>query len=382
MAKSFINFDANASHGVLPEVEEALLSKGLRYLNPSSVHQGGQYARALIEEARESVTRLLGLRGKQRVVFLSGATEANNLVITQALNLCSKPAPNNVVALAVEHPSVLIPLERLRTLGYGSVLIPPDENLSESFLSQCSPETGLVAVMLANNESGEIFSVSEVATAVKERYPHILVHCDGVQALGRTSFSFPELGVDTLTISGHKIGALSGVGALVIEEDTLIKPLLLGGPQEKHLRAGTENVLGIVSLGIACEVLYSSLSRRIEAMHSMRKSLLKMLTSAIPDLVVLKSKEHLPNTLSLRVPGVLADDLVVALDLEGVGISSGSACASGKPEPSHVLLAMGYTVDEAKQSFRISLPSSMSFSEVEEGGAAVIRCIKRMRAHD
>ena len=247
---SFVNLDINASYGLLPEVAEQL-ARSSSWLNPSSIHRGGQLARALVEEAREAVAALIGAGSGTRVVFCSGATEANNTVVT-ALHWLGG-GPWEAVISAVEHPSVRAPALRLQAAGGVQVReVAPDAGGAFSaarFTAALMPAARLAAVMLANNETGQVLPVAEIASSIKRAQPRCIVHCDAVQALGKMPVDFAALGVDSLSLSAHKIGGLSGVGALVITEELELQPLLCGGPQEQRLRAGTENVLGIYSSG-------------------------------------------------------------------------------------------------------------------------------------
>lgn len=384
-----INFDANAGLGLLPPVREGLKNlfnsgPGLG-LNPSSLHFDGQRARALIEEARRDISGALGLSSQDKLVFTSGATEANNSAIYSVLfdsNSASAGARPEFICSAIEHPCVLEAYARLELLGYKVAKILPDRGSSEisvdSVLSQLSGKTRIVSVMLANNETGQILPVKEITRAIRAQNQNILVHCDAAQAIGKIPFSFSDLGADIVTISGHKIGGLCGAGALILRAGVDIPPLLVGGPQEQRRRAGTENVLGIAAFGLAARELAATLSAyakhapaRLKMIRECIKSIIAESHEALPNVLCL------PNTVCMRIPGVKADDLVVALDLEGVSISSGAACSSGKPQASHVLLAQGFSPSEAKETIRISLPPSQSEEDFDGGVKAIERCLRR-----
>lgn len=385
-----INFDANANHTLLPEVREALRRFPKDALNPSSVHQGGQRARALVEEAREEIRQLLNLTPGDKVVFTSGATEANNTAVlapfwkyfakSRGMEPLGNPA---IVSSAIEHPSVLEPIKRLERMGIKSALLSPNQNGSfeaGAFLSACSTETKLLSLMLANNETGQILDVAAITRAVKAKFPGLIVHCDAVQAVGKLKFEFSALGTDLMSISAHKLGGLAGSGALIIKEGLQSEALLCGGVQELGLRAGTENVLGIVAFGVAARVLRQKLSENITALQQNRDFLVHYLRENIADAVFnLYGPACLPNTVSLRIPAIKADDLVVALDLEGVCTASGAACAAGKPEPSHVLLAMGLSREQAASTIRISLEACYRPGDLELGARKIVECVKRMR---
>ncbi len=368
---SFINFDANATYGVLPEVAEEVLSNHSRYLNPSSIHRGGQVARAAIEDAREEIRTLIGADRRDRIVFTSGATESSNSAISSALSGATRE--NNLVCSNVEHPAVL---ETCKSFDKVECRICEPEKLRE----KVDENTRLVTLMLANNETGKVYKVSELFTYVKSNFPWIPTHSDCVQALGKVEINFKELFADTISISGHKIGAFSGVGALIIKDGAQFKPLIHGGPQEVRFRAGTENTLGIISFGIAARIARQKFESRIVRYKAMKlwfsdKLESELTRKQIPYQINFKDEDSLPNTLHVRFPGRKADDLLIALDLEGVLVSAGSACASGKPESSHVLLAHGFSEDEAKECLRISFNAETRFEELASGLEALVRCL-------
>jgi len=382
--KSLLNLDANASYGTLSGLQEQVWQK-MGTLNPSSVHSGGQRARALIEEARDAVKELLCAGEEDRIIFTSGATEANNTAVMLPFweyHERGQRVRPEFLSTSIEHPSVLEPLARLSALGFPVNLIEPRQEkfFPDDFLEKLSDATKLVSIMLANNETGQILPVSELSAAIKNARGDILLHSDAVQMIGKVPLSFADLGIDILTISGHKIGAFTGTGALIVKKKMENYPLIKGGPQESRWRAGTENVPGIVSLGIAAAMLKNQEKARWHKMQSLRDELLNQLRAGVPDLVVnLSGQERLPNTLSLRIPEVKADDLVVALDLENILISSGSACSSGKPEPSHVLLASGLEENEARETIRISLRADHSLTQIQHAAEKLLSCIAKMR---
>ena len=386
----FINLDANASSSLLPEVSASLSEYLSGPLNPSSVHRLGQRARGLVEDARAEVRLLLELSSHDRVVFTSGATEANNAAILSpfllkgAVSQCAQSGAS-LVTSSVEHQSVLAPAALVEEWGASVARIPVSSQgeLDEAaLLTALGPDTKLVSLMLANNETGHIFSLQNLTQAIRERAPHALLHSDGVQLVGKAPVSFPELGVDLLTISGHKLGALGGVGALIVRDGTETQAFLRGGSQEGYLRAGTENVLGVISLGIAAKVIRSTLRARTDRMKAAATLLRERLTRELPQLKWNTPLEGaLPNTLSITIPGVPADDLVVALDLEGVCISSGAACSSGKPLPSHVLKAMGRNAEEARSTVRLSVEADYAAGQIEFAAGAIVKCIQRSSYH-
>lgn len=380
-----IYLDANASYGPISEVEQKLtdlLAEGVSY-NPSSIHSDGQRARALIEAARDNLALLLDIdKQEARIIFTSGATEANNhalsLPFLEQIETAREEATHSphLIISSYEHPCVLEPAKRLEREGYTVRCTTP-----ETIVDHVGPETRLVSLMLANNETGEIFDVKKIAQSIKAINPKTLIHCDAAQAVGKIDVSFTDLGVDMMSISGHKFGALSGIGALIVKESIPPLAYILGGAQEHRWRSGTENVLGIASLGLAVQSIQNTKSDRLSKMQAAKQFLVQTLTKNFDNLIYHLGSDTsaLPNTISVRIPGIKADDLVVALDLLGVSISSGSACASGKPLPSPVLIAMGIPEDEAQETIRISVRHDHSENELAYAGEQIVTCIKRMQ---
>ncbi|MCB0352718.1 MAG: cysteine desulfurase [Bdellovibrionales bacterium] len=387
MKKSRVYLDANATYGgLLPNY--GLLPSDLEFLgNPNSQHQDGQRARALIEDARESVRALINApHSRSSIVFTSGATESNNGALFSPFLEASEPlVPSSavIVSSTVEHPAVLEPLKKIQKSGRDHTLVAPEPNgeLSlESILSAVSESTRVVSLMLANNESGVVSNIRQISHAVKAKNPHVFFHCDGVQAVGKIPVDFQSLGIDALSISGHKFGAAPGVGALVLREESDFHPLVLGGSQEHRLRGGTENVLGIISLGRTASFLEKNFNEHFDALERGRKKLAEQLQSEIPALRFnFSGCQRLPNTLSVSFEGVYANDLVVALDLLGVSISAGSACSSGKPLGSAVLRAYGFSEEQARQTVRLSVRSDLTDDEIERAVKAFQTAVFRMR---
>lgn len=384
MPKSPVNLDRNASYGLIPEVEEGLRQAFGTALNPSSIHAGGRAARRLIEDARDSLGELLRLSGGERVIFTSGATEANNSIIFSALESTrpfSGAGGAEFVCSAYEHPCVLEPIKSIERSGRSAAyILRADEEISaEDFLPAVGGKTRLVSLMRVNNETGEIFPTKEIFTVLRARASDAIFHSDAVQALGKTDFSFADLGADAATFSGHKIGALAGAGALVLRSGIEFSPRFSGGSQEGKERAGTENVLGIASLGMAARALSGSISKRIAALNERRDLVVEVIRRHYPEAMILNENlTTVPNTISVRFPGVRGDDLVVAADLEGVLISSGAACSSGKQSPSHVLLAMNLAPDEAREAVRISLGAEDTKESLSQAAAAIAGAAKRL----
>jgi cysteine desulfurase len=373
-----IDCDANATYAPDERIR-GVISSCLESLgNPSSLHRGGQRARAAIEEARASVRRLVGAEEKDVIVFTSGATEANNTVVA-AVSGVTGP----IVSASTEHPCILQPLKRLASQGRTVALVSPQSDgliTSESVAAVVTPDTALVSIMAANNETGVINPIGEIVAKVRAIAPRALIHTDAAQLLGKGALSMREMGVDLLTISGHKIGALSGVGALCIRDGVHLEPLILGGPQESKLRGGTENVLGIAVFGAVADSVAAELPARVESMRAVRDSFEERLARAIPDVEFNGAhRDRLPNTSNVYIPGVRADDLIVAMDLERILISSGAACTSGKPEPSHVLLAMGQSEERTRATIRVSFRADLSDDEGIRVVNALTNAVTRMR---
>ncbi|MFM1847304.1 MAG: hypothetical protein RL417_778 [Pseudomonadota bacterium] len=365
-----INLDANASYGVLPEVYEGV-RESFGTLNPSSIHAGGQRARALIEAARDSVAALLGLSRSERVIFTSGATEANSTALFSPFLSEERGAPDRCYWLtsALEHHSVLEPCVRLSASGFSGRILSAERGFltGEDLRSAVTADTRIVTAMFANNETGHLSPLSELVKATKERNENCRFHVDAVQLLGKSDFRLFDLLIDSASFSAHKIGGLPGVGALVIRTDLPYNPLLVGGAQEIRHRAGTENVAGIVSFGIAAEVVRKGLAERFRKLDADRRFLEERLRTGVEGISFNHPVEGgLINTVSVTVPGVRADDLVVALDLRGVYVSSGAACASGKPEPSHVLKALGLSDESARSTVRLSLRADHTAEELAQ----------------
>jgi cysteine desulfurase len=243
-----------------------------------------------------------------------------------------------------------------------------------------TPDTAMVSLMAANNETGVLTDIEAVMKYVRKVAPHALLHTDAAQLAGKGEVNFERLGVDLLTLSAHKIGGLSGVGAIVVRPGIDLAPLLRGGPQEGKVRAGTENVLGIVAFGVVAELVRTQLAERIASMRRMRDEFERLLLTSLPECAIQGAAAlRLPNTSSVYIPGIRGDDLVVALDLQGILISSGAACSSGKPEPSHVLLAMGVGEAQARSTVRVSFRADHPPQVAATVVAAIERVVARTR---
>jgi cysteine desulfurase len=355
-----IYFDWNATAPLRKEARAAALAAFDVNGNPSSVHGEGRAARRLIEHAREQVAALVGAQPRN-VVFTSGGTEANMLALAPAA------ARDRLLVSAIEHPSVLAggrfpsgSVERLPVTGSGTLDLAALERRLAALGSRA-----LVSLMLANNEAGVVQPVAQAAQLVHAAGG--VLHVDAVQAVTRIPCDINALGADLLTLSGHKIGAPKGIGALIGRtEFPLVDALIKGGGQERGLRAGTENVAGIAGFGAAAAAAREGFTTEAARMAALRDRLEAGLKAASPTVVIFGTEsERLPNTTLFAVAGMKAETAVIALDLEGVAVSAGAACSSGKVQPSHVLAAMGVPPHLARAGVRVSLGPSTIESEID-----------------
>ena len=376
-----IYLDWNATAPLRPQARAAALAALDSSGNPSSVHAEGRAARRLIEEAREKVAALVAAEPRN-VVFTSGGTEANMLALTPASGPDGK-APDRLLISALEHPSVLAggrfaaaAVQRVPATGDGQI----DLAALADALAALEGRRALVSLMLANNETGVVQPVSEAARLTHEAGG--VLHVDAVQAAGRIPCDINAIGADLLTLSGHKIGALKGVGA-VVRRDAAVPfpaPLIRGGGQERGARAGTENVAGIAAFGAAAAAALVDLGAEAGDMRALRDRFEAGLRSASPDIVVFGAgAERLPNTTLFALNGMKAETAVIAFDLEGVAVSSGAACSSGKVQPSHVLAAMGVPPQLARAAVRVSLGPTTTQSEIDRTIQAWIRISSVLR---
>jgi cysteine desulfurase len=370
--------DHNATTPLRPEVLEAMLPF-LRedYGNASSVHALGSRARCAIEEARAHVAALVGAEAPE-MVFTSGGTECNNLAILGAARASKRTV---IVTTAIEHASVRAPLRALQAEGYGveeAVVDGQGRTTASDVAARLGEAVALVSVGWANNEIGTVQPVDEIAAACGAR--QTLLHVDAVQAAGKIPVHVR--GIDVLSLSAHKLGGPKGVGALFVRRGVALQPLLRGGEQERGRRAGTENVAGIVGMGEACRLAARELGAFGEACVALRDALWDGLQAAIPDVHRNSpaAADCLPNTLNVSFAGVPGEALVAALDLHGVAVSSGSACAAGAGEPSHVLIALGYSAAAARNGVRFSFGRANCDGDVERLVAATASAVERIRA--
>jgi cysteine desulfurase len=370
-----IYFDNSATTPVLPEVLEAMQPYfGERFGNASSIHHHGQDTRSAVEAARASVAALLSCRPAE-IVFTSGGTEADNLAIFGIAG-----AGDHVIASAVEHHAVLNACKHLEDQGCDVTYVPVDEQglvNPDDIRRALRTSTKLITVMTANNETGVLQPVEQIGRVAAEADVHF--HTDGVQAFGKLPLKVDTMGCDLLAISGHKLHAPQGVGALYVRKGTPLQPMLYGGRHERSRRAGTENVPGIVGLGKAAGLARARMARGESEMAPMRDRLEQALLQIDSAGVNGAGAPRVPQTSSIYFDGIEGEALVIALDLKGLAVSTGAACSSGAIEPSHVLTAMGLTPDRARSSIRLSLGERNTMDEVEVAIALVAETVARLR---
>lgn len=359
-----VYLDNNASTRVDPRVLEAMLPFFCeRYGHPSSLHHFGAQVAAQIESARGSVARLIGAR-ESEIVFTSGGTESDNLALQGVL--AARPDRRHLIISAVEHSAVLETAEQLEREGVQLTRLGVD---SEGRLDLAAlraalrPDTALVSVMLANNETGVIYPLAEVAAIAHER--GVPVHTDAVQAVGKIRVNVAELGVDLLSLSAHKFHGPKGCGALYVRRGTALQPRITGGPQERQRRGGTHNAAGILGLGAACD-LAATLAGEMERVRGLRERLEAELVARFKSAhLIARSAERLPNTTCVCFAEVEAEAVLLLLSEAGICASSGSACSSGSLEPSHVLKAMGIDPRVAQGQIRFSLSHFNTIDDID-----------------
>jgi cysteine desulfurase len=369
MIEDPIYIDHNATTPVHPAVVEAMLPFLREHFgNPSSGHVYGQRAKRAVDHARQQVASLLACQPDE-ILFTSGGTEANNLAIRGGLELSS--SRRHIVTSTVEHPATARPCELVERQGAEVTRLPVDSMgrvQADTARAFVRGDTALVTIMLAQNETGVLMPIAEIASLVHER--GALIHTDAAQAVGKVPTQVAELGVDLLTIAGHKLYAPKGVGALFVRRGVRLSPVLLGAGHERGLRPGTENVASIVGLGVACELATADLDGEANRQRQLRDELWSALRKAIPGISLNgHPTERLPNTLNVSFPGVRGSAILAAAP--EVAASTGSACHEGGETPSAVLTAMGLDADKALGAVRLSLGRSTTEAQIGEVAAAL-----------
>ena len=372
-----VYLDNNATTPLLPEVFEAMRPYfGEQFGNASSIHHHGQNTRAAVENARESVAALLGCAATE-IVFTSGGTESDNLAIAGLV----KPG-DHVITSGVEHHAVLHAVQHLEEIGCEITVLPVDGQClvdPEDVKRALRPNTKLVTIMMANNETGVLQPVDEIGKVAAEA--GVVFHTDAVQAAGKVAIDVKRIGCHALSISGHKLHGPQGTGAIYVKKGTGLRPLFHGGRHERSRRAGTENVPGIVGLGHAAKLAKDGLDNgAMGKLAAMRDGLERRVLEQIEDAHVNGTgAPRVPNTTNIRFGHIEGEALVIALDLKGVAVSTGAACSSGAIEPSHVLIAMGLRPDQARGSIRFSLGKQTTQAEIDFALSLIPATVSRLR---
>ena len=348
--------------------------------NPSSVHSFGQTAKAAVDEARIAVAALAAAR-PQEIVFTSGGTESDNLAIRGVAGAQAPGKRSHLVTTAIEHEAVLHTIKALTKRGWTATLLPVDQTgvVDPAALEGAlTDETALVSVMHANNEIGSIQPIAELATIAHAR--GALFHTDAVQSVGKLRTDVTELGVDLLSLSSHKFNGPKGVGALWIRRGTRLLATMTGGRQERNRRAGTENVPAIVGLGVAARLAREKLQGEGERLATLRDRLESSILHAVAGTLVNGDPtRRVPNTTNISFDGVETESLLIALDLEGIAVSTGSACSSGTLEPSHVLRAMGFSPHRSQNAIRFSLGLGNTDEDIDRVVEVMPRVVDKLR---
>ena len=388
MAGKRVYIDYNATTPLRPEVKAAMISDLDVYGNASSIHTSGRLARARIEEARSALAALIGAPSDS-IIFTSGGSESNNTVFQTMRQLASAPngsplneGRNEFITSAIEHPCVLNSGKHSKELGFKVHYLPVDENgkiKMDDYRALLSEKTLFVSVMMANNEIGTIQDIKEITRLAKEA--GAFVHSDAVQAAGKVPVNVEELGLDYLSVSAHKIYGPKGVGALYVRKGAPLFPLIRGGHQEEGLRSGTYNNIGILGFGKAAALALEGLDEYRKKTSALRDHLRDGLLAKIPNIKINGDQaDLLPNTLNVSFPGAEGEAILLSMDIAGIEASTGSACASGSLEPSHVLMAIGLGPELAHGSIRFSLGWESSLEDVNYILETLPPIIERLRA--
>ena len=376
-----VYFDYNATTPIAPEAADAM-DRATRELfgNASSVHHFGQVAKAAVDEARTAVAELIN-GDPTEVVFTSGGTEADNAAIRGAAEALEQTPRRHLITSAIEHEAVLNTMKALARRGWRTTLLPVDHSgvvSPDRVRAAMTADTALVSVMHANNEIGTIQPIAEIAAIAHEG--GALMHTDAVQSAGKIRVDVRALGVDLLAVSAHKFNGPKGAGALWIKRGTRLLPILTGGKHERSRRAGTENVPGIVGLGVAAQLAARKWAPEGARLAALRDRLEQRILESVSGTAINGAPDQrVPNTTNISFDRVEAESLLIALDLEGVAVSTGSACSSGTLEPSHVLRAMGFPAHRTQNSLRFSLGMYSTEAEVDRVIAVLPGLVEKLR---
>lgn len=378
-----VYLDHNATSPLRDEVVDAMSTVLRRdFGNPSSVHEEGRTARIAVDRSRESIATLLGVQHGD-VMFTGGATEANNTVLLGVLRE-QAGSRRHIVTTTTEHPSIEAPLQQLEAAGWRvtRVAVDTDGRVDpDEVVDAIAPETVLVSIIWANNETGVLQPIERIAPRVREK--GVLMHTDATQAVGKVPVEIGGLPVDLLSLTAHKFNGPKGVGCLVMRGNPAFGPIIHGGPQEQRRRGGTENVAGMVGLGVACELAQRELPEKMARFGRLRDRLWDGVREKVPNIRRNGSAEHvLPNTLNVEFEGGAGELLLQALDVEGVAVSSGAACHSGSIEPSAVLVAMGRSTEQARGSLRFSVGHGNDDAQIDRVLAVLPDLVERARNID
>jgi len=378
--KQRVYLDNSATTRVDDQVIEAMIPFMREIFgNASSIHTFGQEARAAVEESRREVAELLGADTRE-IVFTSGGTESDNTALWGVFRSGCRPG-NHIITTRVEHPAILATCKALESSGAEVTYVPVNSGGRADpaeIAAAITDRTILISVMHANNETGVIQPIEEISAIARER--GIVMHTDAVQSVGKIPVNVRELGVDLLSLSGHKIHAPKGIGVLYVRKGTRLMPFMTGGSHERKRRAGTENVPGIVGLGTAARLALERLPEMHARVGDLRNRLEARIREQIEGVRVNGTPEHrLPNIANLSFEGIEGEAAVIAMDLEGVAVSTGSACSSGSLEPSHVLMAMGLRPEVVQGSLRLSLCYHNAEPEINKAAETLERVTERLR---
>jgi len=382
MERRFVYMDYNATTPLRPEVKAEMIEDLELYANASSLHEAGRLARSRIERSRAAVAALIGADDPERVIFTSGGSESNNTVFATMFHLGRRGGRKGIVTTKIEHPCVLNAAKWLADEGFPVTFLDVDEYGlvdMDQLRRAVGPETLLVSVMAANNEIGTVQDIKAIAAIAKAAGAYM--HTDATQSVGKIPVSVDDWGVDYMTMSCHKLYGPKGIGGLYAREGRPLEPLIRGGHQEHGFRAGTYNNQGIMGFGLAAELAKAELDDYVERIGGLRRRLRDGILAAVPKCRVNGHPERvLPNTLNVSFPGAEGEAILLSLDLEGIRVSTGSACASGSLDPSHVLMATGVGPELAHGSIRFSLGRDSTEEEVDYVVSRIGPIIARLRS--
>ncbi|MBP1609062.1 MAG: cysteine desulfurase NifS [Acidobacteria bacterium] len=379
MRKTRIYLDNSATTRVDDQVLAAMIpAMQSNFGNASSIHTFGQEARAAVEEARAFVASFLGAEARE-IIFTSGGTESDNAALWGIFRSGYRPG-NHIITSRIEHPAVLLTCKALENAGAEVTYLPVDSSGrvdADDVRSAVRETTILISIMHANNETGVIQPMEEISAIARER--GIVMHTDAVQSVGKIPVKVSGLGVDLLSLSGHKFHAPKGIGVLYVRQGTRLTPFLTGGSHERKRRAGTENVPGIIGLGVAARLASERLPEMATRVAELRDQLESRIRARIPGVMVNGEAPRLPNITNLSFAGIEGEAAMISMDLEGLAVSTGSACSSGSLEASHVLAAMGLRPEVIQGSLRFSLCYHSTAEEIDRTVEIVVGVVERLR---